>query len=46
MAKKHEPDTAHHGPSLGLIFGVFATLMALTGLTVAAAYRDPARSRR
>jgi cytochrome c oxidase subunit 4 len=39
----HEPDKPHHGPSLGLILGIFVTLMALTFVTVAAAYQDLGR---
>jgi cytochrome c oxidase subunit 4 len=33
-------DPAHHGPTLTVYFLVFGTLMALTGLTVAAAFVD------
>ncbi|MGH7893187.1 MAG: cytochrome C oxidase subunit IV family protein [Candidatus Binatia bacterium] len=31
-------DHAPHGPTLGIYFGVFATLVVLTGITVAVAF--------
>ncbi|HEY4120595.1 MAG TPA: cytochrome C oxidase subunit IV family protein [Byssovorax sp.] len=41
MAKDDRADHAgHHGPSLGLTLGVYAVLLTLTGVTVAAAYQD------
>jgi cytochrome c oxidase subunit 4 len=32
--------TEHHGPKLPVYFGIFATLLALTGATVAVAFLD------
>jgi cytochrome c oxidase subunit 4 len=42
VATKVEEHGEHqaHGPSLGLMFGVFGALMLLTGLTIAVAYQD------
>ena len=42
-APHEEHATAHHGPSLGLTLGIFATLMAMTALTVIVAYQDLGR---
>ncbi len=33
-------DSAHHGPTLGVYFAVFAALVVLTGITVAVAFAD------
>jgi cytochrome c oxidase subunit 4 len=42
-APEHPQHAEAHGPSLGLMLGVFATLLVLTGVTVAVAYQDLGR---
>jgi cytochrome c oxidase subunit IV len=37
---QHAPPTAHHVVSVTVYYAIFATLMALTGITVAVAYVD------
>jgi cytochrome c oxidase subunit 4 len=43
VEESREPPEVHHGPSLGLMLGVFAALLGLTGLTVIVAYQDLGR---